>query len=149
MNRMLVATCTLLAALHAPASLEAQSRSTAPSSIEAARLVGTFNTAVALGRNSCTGVTVQPMPTIVTPTTMDTTIVLTHANISHRGSIKPSGVFHTSEISLGSAPTTYHVSMKGVFTSVDAFTALVTVREVTNGAERCSYEVQWVGTRAK
>lgn len=106
---------------------------------------GRYATAVELAENSCGSVTVQSMPTVITHRLGDTTITLTHGPLTHHAVLKPNGTFLTTPIKVGAAPGEVStVQVAGRFT-VRGFLASVSV-DVT-GARKCSYIVEWTGTR--
>ncbi len=106
---------------------------------------GTYATAVQLGENSCGGVTVQPMPTVVTHRLGDSVFTMVHGPLTHRGVLRPNGTFLTTPIKLGAAPgAVTTVQVAGRFTA-SGFTASVAVEE--RGPRTCSYIVYWTGTR--
>ena len=133
------------------APLDAQSsgsgRSRGDAVLRPALVAGSYDTAVELVSNSCGPVTVQPMPTTVKGGDTDSAVVLTHAGIAHQGTMDRKGAFQTSEIALGTGATTYRVAMRGKFASATNFSAVVTVRELNAGSEKCNYRVRWTGTR--
>ncbi len=107
---------------------------------------GRYATAVALGENSCGQVAVQSLPTVITHRLGDTTIVLVHGPLTYHAVLKPNGTFLSKPITLGATPgevTTVQVA--GRFTA-RGFLASVSV-DIT-GPRRCSYIVEWTGTRA-
>lgn len=106
---------------------------------------GRYTTAVELGENSCGVVTVQSLPTVITHRLGDTTIRLAHGPLTHHAVLKPNGTFLTTPIKIGAAPAEVTtVQVAGRFTA-RGFLASVAV-DVT-GPRKCSYIVQWTGTR--
>ncbi|MBA2291818.1 MAG: hypothetical protein H0W15_05100 [Gemmatimonadales bacterium] len=106
---------------------------------------GRYATAVQLGENSCGAVAVASMPTVITHRLGDTTITLAHGPLTHHAVLKPNGTFLTRPIRVGAAPGEVStVQVAGRFTA-RGFLASVSV-DVT-GPRKCSYIVEWTGTR--
>ena len=111
------------------------------------RVGGTYTTAVTLDANSCSGITVQPNPTIVAHNAGTTTLVLTHAGNAYSGTIQNNGTFTTTTKAIVAGTATHNLSIAGVFTRT-GFTATVTVDLTdTQGPVTCRYVVKWVGTK--
>lgn len=105
---------------------------------------GTYDTAVTLKENSCSGVTVQPNPTTVTHKPGEATLTLSHAGNDYPGTIDPDGSFETEPKVLPAGRYSVIVSIAGKF-SQTGFEADVKVDMKT--AAPCAYVVHWVGTK--
>ena len=107
---------------------------------------GTYNTAVTLQQNACTGITVQTFTTTVTHTPGATALTLTHAGNSYTGSVQPNGSFTTTPKAVGSATETHTLTIAGTF-STTAIDATVTANVQRTGSANCQYVVKWAGPR--
>lgn len=107
---------------------------------------GTYNTAVTLQQNGCTGITVQTFPTTVTHTPGATTLTLTHAGNSYTGTIQRNGTFATTPRAVGGGGETHTLTIAGTFTTT-AIDATVTADVQRTGSANCQYVVKWAGPR--
>jgi hypothetical protein len=107
---------------------------------------GRYATAVTLGTNSCTGVTVQPQPTTVTHTAGATSFSLAHGPLTYFGTLQSDGRFTTTPQSVSGGGATSTLRIAGQF-SRTGFTATVTVDQTGGTPATCTYVVQWVGTK--
>jgi hypothetical protein len=111
------------------------------------RVAGTYTTAVTLESSNCSGITVQPNPTIVAHTAGATAIVLTHAGNAYSGTVQNNGSFTTTTKAIVAGTATHNLSIAGTFNRT-GFTATVTVDLTdTQGPVACRYVVKWVGTK--
>jgi len=111
------------------------------------RVAGTYTTAVTLDANNCSGITVQPNPTIVAHTAGTTALVLTHAGNAYSGTIQNNGAFTTTTKAIVAGTATHNLSIAGVFARTGS-TATVTVDLTdTQGPVTCRYVVKWIGTK--
>ncbi|HVF40427.1 MAG TPA: hypothetical protein VM939_11035 [Gemmatimonadaceae bacterium] len=115
---------------------------------EVLRLAGTYATAVSLTQNSCgSGITVQPLPTVVTHTPGGTAVSLQHGPLTHTGTVSAAGAFTTqANVVADPATGTSTLTIAGQF-SLTGFVADVMVNVARNVGGACSYTVRWVGTK--
>lgn len=110
-------------------------------------IAGTYQTAVSITSNSCTGIAVSPNPTRISHSAGATTFTLTHANNTYNGTLGANNTFTTSSKSIVAGSATHTLSIAGQFTT-DAFTATVTVNVTGSGnGAPCTYVVHWDGTK--
>jgi len=107
---------------------------------------GTYNTAVTLQQNGCTGITVQTFPTTVTHTPGASTLTLTHAGNSYTGTVQRNGTFSTTARAVGGGTETHTLTIAGTF-STTAIDATVTADVQRTGSPNCQYIVKWAGPR--
>lgn len=107
---------------------------------------GTYDTAVTLTQNSCTGITVQRNATTVTHTPAATTLTLTHAGNAYSGTVQRNGAFATTPKPVTAGTETHTLTITGTFTTtaIDATVAVVVQRA---GAPNCDYTVKWAGAK--
>jgi len=110
------------------------------------RVGGTYDTAVTLGTNTCTGITVQPMPTSVAHTPGATALTLTHASQTYTGTVARDGTFTTEPHDVGTPAMLHTLTIAGQF-STTGFQATVDASVSENGVHQCDYVVSWVGTK--
>lgn len=107
---------------------------------------GTYATAVALRSSTCSGIGVQPNPTIVTHQAGQSSLGLRHANIDYTGTVDADGTFRTTPKPVNAGNATHTLTISGKF-GTRSFAALVSVVVTTPGAADCTYTVDWTGTR--
>jgi hypothetical protein len=113
----------------------------------ASAIAGTYQTAVTLTSNSCTGIVVQNNPTTVAHTSGATTFTLTHAGLAYNGTLGPSNSFSTAPKPIEAGSVTHTLTIVGSF-GTNAFTADVTANVTgTGNGEPCQYVVRWVGSK--
>jgi hypothetical protein len=114
---------------------------------EQLHVAGTYSTAVSLTENTCTGISVSPLPTTVAHTPGSTVVSLTHGPLTHAGTITTAGAFTTAPRTVGDpgGPQST-LSITGLFTT-GGFTADVAVAVTSSTAPACAYKVRWVGTK--
>ena len=136
----------LLLPLLLAAALPACSGTTDPS-IEQIHVAGTYGTVVTLTENTCTGITVQSLPTSVAHTEGSTSLTLTHGPLTYTGTLTTAGAFTTTPRTVGDpgGPQST-LSIAGQF-STTGFVADVTVTVTSSTAPNCGYKVHWVGTK--
>ena len=134
-----------LAALALPLALLACSSTTPPGS-EGSAIAGTYATAVTLTQSTCTGITVQPNPTVIAHTAGSTTFTLTHAGQTYTGTLAANDAFTTAPRTIGTGATASRITIAGTFQGT-GFTADVQVEQGTGTPQACAYTVHWVGTR--
>ena len=101
---------------------------------------GTYQTQVTLlPGNTCSGVTVQGNPTIVTQNPGAQTLSIRHASINTTGNIDSTAHFATYPTTVSS----FTVTITGQF-SLTGLDATVTL---TQAQPPCQYMVHWVGTK--
>ena len=101
---------------------------------------GTYQTQVTLlPGNTCSGVTVQDNPTIVTQNPGAQTLLIRHASINTTGNIDSTAHFATYPTPV----STFTVTITGQF-SLTGLDATVTL---TQAQPPCQYMVHWVGTK--
>ena len=113
---------------------------------DALRVAGTYPTAVSLGPNTCTGITVQPMTTQVSHAPGATVLSLVHAGQTYSGTVARDGTFATTPHSVGTAAELHTLTIAGQF-STTGFEATVDASVSANGVHQCDYVVNWVGTK--
>lgn len=114
-------------------------------STQVSPLAGTYQTAVTLTSNSCSGITVQNNPTTVTHAVGATTFSMAHAGQSYSGTLGANNTFTTAPNSIPVGAATHTLTIAGQFTT-NGFTADVTAN-VAGGGAACQYVVRWVGTK--
>ena len=110
------------------------------------QVAGTYDTAVTLTQNTCTGITVQRFSTSVTHTPGATTLTLTHAGNSYSGTVQRSGAFSTTPKAVGSGSEIHTLTIAGTF-STTAIDATVTADVQRTGSANCQYTVKWAGAK--
>lgn len=135
-----------LVAIAACARHQASQVATNPTKLMVA---GTYDTQVSLiaGKNTCGSVTVEPNLTTVIQDAGATSLTLTHAGTTYRGSISPAASFSTEPTILDFSGTRYVISIGGQF-SVAGFDATVHVVVQANNTAPCTYDVHWVGSKS-
>ena len=115
---------------------------------EVLRVAGTYTTQVSLTANTCTGITVQSLPTTVAHTAGATTLSLTHGPLTYTGAVAVTGAFTTSPnvIQDPAAGMQTTLTIAGQF-STSGFVADVTANVVRTTPPNCAYTVHWVGTK--
>jgi len=107
---------------------------------------GSYQTRVALvPGGTCSGVTVEDAVTTVDHVPGGGTLTLTHAGVTHSGTVDASARFQTAARTVVVGAATYRITLAGQF-SVSGFEATATV-EQTSG-ETCAYSVEWLGTKS-
>ena len=109
-------------------------------------VAGTYGTQVTLSDNTCTGVTVMPLPTTVTHAAGATTFSLQHGPLTYSGSLTSAGAFTTAPRVIQDGGTQTTITIAGSFTTT-GFIADVTVAIVNATPPNCGYKVHWVGTK--
>ena len=137
-----VATIALAAAL-LPAC--GGSSSSGPSSTDL-RVAGTYDTAVTLTQNACTGIVVQRNATTVAHTPGATTLTITHAGNAYSGTVQRNGAFSTTPKAVGGGGETHTLTITGTFTTT-AIDATVTAVVQRTGSADCQYTVKWAGPK--
>lgn len=110
------------------------------------RVAGTYDTAVTIQQNACTGITVQRFNTTVTHTPGATTLTLTHAGNAYTGTVQRNGTFSTTPKAVGGASETHTLTIAGTFTTT-AMDATVTSDVQRPGSATCQYVVKWAGPK--
>ena len=138
--------CGFLLPIILAALIPACSSTTEPVDAEL-HVAGTYATAVTLTENSCSGITVQPLPTTVAHAAGSTSLTLTHGPLAHTGTISSAGAFTTTPRTVGDpgGPQST-LSIAGQF-SVTGFIADVSVSVTSSVSPNCAYKVHWVGTK--
>ena len=107
---------------------------------------GSYDTRVALlPGGTCSGVTVEDASPPSTTRPGASTLRLTHADVSHSGTVDASARFQTTARTVVVGPATYRITLAGQF-SVSGFAATATVEQTSAAA--CAYSVQWLGTKS-
>ena len=107
---------------------------------------GSYETRVALlPGGTCSAVTVEDAVTTVDHVPGAGTLRLTHAGVSHSGTVDASARFQTTARTVEVGAATFRITLTGQF-SVSGFEATATV-EQTSG-ETCAYSVEWLGTKS-
>jgi hypothetical protein len=118
-----------------------------PGNTTASPIAGTYQTAVSLTSNTCSGITVQPSPTIVTHTAGATGFTMSHAGTSYTGTLAANNSFTTAAKAIPAGSVTHTLSVAGQF-ATNGFTADVTANVTGSGnGAPCQYVVRWVGTK--
>src|SRR6185503_11805345 len=90
------------------------------------QVAGTYDTAVELAENTCSGISVASQPTMVAHGAGSTRVSLTHAGATYSGTLGTDGSFSTDPVSLPDGQgATSTVQISGRFT-LTGFTATVT-----------------------
>lgn len=112
------------------------------------RVAGTYTTAVSLTENSCgSGITVQPLATVVTHAAGAAALGLQHGPLNYTGTVTTAGAFTTQPNVVQDAGVQSTLNIAGQF-STTGFIADVTVDVVQSSAPTsCRYKVHWVGTK--
>ena len=112
------------------------------------RVGGTYPTAVSLTQNTCTGITVQPLPTVVTHAEGSGTLSIQHGPVTYSGSVGPAGAFTTTPVTVqgAGAGDRTTLSIAGQF-SATGFVADVSAAVTLSNVPSCTYTVHWVGTK--
>jgi hypothetical protein len=108
------------------------------------KVAGTYNTAVTLQQNGCTGITVQTFKTTVAHTPGATTLTLTHAGNTYSGTVQRTGAFVTTPKAVGGGAEIHTLTIAGTF-STTAMDATVTADVQRTGSANCQYTVKWAG----
>jgi hypothetical protein len=110
-------------------------------------LAGTYQTAVSLTSNTCTGISVQNNPTTVVHAPGATTFTMSHAGQTYTGALGTNNAFTTQPKPIEAGSVTHTLTIAGQFTT-NGFTADVTVNVTgTGNGAPCQYVVRWVGTK--
>lgn len=110
-------------------------------------IAGNYQTAVSLTSNSCTGIVVQPNPTLVSHTAGATAFTMTHAGTEYQGTLAANNSFTTAARAIPAGTVTHTLTISGQFTT-NGFTADVTVNVTgTGNGAPCQYVVRWVGSK--
>jgi hypothetical protein len=116
-------------------------------SAQVSAIAGTYQTAVSLTSNTCTGITVQNNPTTVAHTSGSASLTLTHAGQTYNGTLASNNSFTTQAKAIVVGTVTHTLTIAGQFTT-NGFTADVTVPVTgTGNGAPCQYVVRWVGTK--
>jgi len=110
------------------------------------RVAGTYDTAVTLQQNSCTGIAVQSFTTTVSHTPGASTLTLTHNGNAYSGTVQRNGSFTTTPKAVGGGGETHTLTISGSFTTT-AIDATVTADVQRTGSPNCQYTVKWVGPK--
>ena len=121
------------------------SSSSGPSPTEL-RVAGTYDTAVTLQQNGCTGITVQRFSTSVTHTPGSSSLTVTHAGNSYTGMVQRNGSFVTIPKAVGGASETHTLTITGTFTTTTIDATVVAVVQRPGSAD-CQYTVKWAGPK--
>ena len=105
---------------------------------------GTYATEVTLLSSTCSGITVETRPTVVTHTPGATAVTLTHASRPFPGSVANDGAFSTTPVTVSAGGTTSSITIIGTFT-ITAVEARVDV--AVSAATPCTYAVRWAGPK--
>ncbi|MGZ6069759.1 MAG: hypothetical protein ACXWK8_01005 [Myxococcaceae bacterium] len=107
---------------------------------------GSYDTRVALlPGGTCSGVTVEDAVTTVDHVPGASSLRLTHAGLSHSGTVDALARFQTTARTVVVGPATFRITLAGQF-SVFGFEATATVEQTSPAA--CAYSVQWLGTKS-
>jgi len=120
--------------------------STDPTPSNELQVGGTYNTAVTLQQNGCTGITVQTFATTVTHSAGASTLTLTHAGNAYSGTVQRNGAFSTTPKAVGGGGETHTLTIAGSFTTT-AIDATVTAVVQRTGQAECTYTVKWAGPK--
>ena len=109
---------------------------------------GTYATQVSLTQNSCTGITVQSLPTNVGHAAGATTLSVQHGPLTYTGTVTSSGSFTTAPnvVQDPAAGMQTTLTIAGQF-STTGFVADVTANVQKNTPPDCAYTVHWIGTK--
>ena len=91
------------------------------------RVAGTYDTAVTLQQNGCTGITVQRFATTVSHTPGASTLTVTHASNAYSGTVQRNGAFATTPKAVGGASETHTLTITGTFTTTAIDATVVAV----------------------
>jgi len=119
--------------------------SAGPSSTDL-RVAGTYDTAVTLQQNNCTGITVQRFTTTVAHTPGASTLTLTHASNTYSGTVQRNGTFATTPKAVGGGSEIHTLTITGTFTAT-AIDATVSAEVQRTGSANCTYTVKWAGAK--
>lgn len=107
---------------------------------------GSYDTRVTLlPGGTCSGVTVEDAVTSVDHVPGASSLSLTHAGVSHSGTVDASARFRTTARSVMVGSATFRITLAGQF-SVSGFEATATVEQTSPVA--CAYSVRWLGTKS-
>jgi len=107
---------------------------------------GSYPTQVLLLPGStCTDAVVQDAVTTVTQSPGATTLTLSHAGISHSGTVDRAGNFQTTPTTVTVSPASFRLTIAGHFT-LNGLEATVTVEQLQPTS--CGYSVGWTGTKS-
>jgi hypothetical protein len=110
------------------------------------RVAGTYDTAVTLQQNGCTGITVQRFTTVVAHVPGATTLTLTHAGNTYSGTVQRNGAFATTPKAVGTGAEIHTLTIAGTF-STTAIDATVSADVQRTGSANCQYTVKWAGPK--
>ncbi len=115
---------------------------------EVLRVGGTYTTQVSLTQNTCTGLTVQPLQTVVGHTPGATSLSVQHGPVNYTGTVTAAGAFSTTPATVqgAGAGDRTTLSVAGQF-STTGFIADVTAAVTLSNVPACNYTVRWVGTK--
>src|SRR5688572_7367409 len=91
------------------------------------RVAGTYDTAVTLQQNGCTGITVQRFATTVAHVPGSSSLTITHAGNSYTGIVQRTGGFATTPKAVGGASETHTLTIAGTFTTTAIDATVVAV----------------------
>jgi len=107
---------------------------------------GSYGTGVTLlPGGTCSAVTVEDAVTIVDHVPGASSLSLTHAGLTHSGTVDASARFQTTARTVEVGPATVRITLAGQF-SLSGFEATATVEQTTPAA--CAYSVRWLGTKS-
>jgi hypothetical protein len=107
---------------------------------------GSYETRVTLlPGGTCSGVTVEDAVTSVDHVPGASSLMLTHAGVSHPGTVDALARFQTTPRSVVVGTATFRITLAGQF-SVSGFEATATVEQTSPVA--CAYSVRWLGTKS-
>ncbi len=112
------------------------------------RVGGTYSTAVTLTQNTCTGITVQSLSTVVNHAEGSANLSLQHGPVTYQGTVAAAGAFTTAPVTVqGAGPgDRTSLSITGQF-SATGFVADVSAAVTLSNVPSCTYTVHWVGTK--
>ncbi len=107
---------------------------------------GSYDTRVTLlPGGTCSGVTVEDAVTSVDHAPGASSLRLTHAGVSHSGTVDASARFQTTARTVAVGPATFRITLAGQF-SITGLEAMATVEQTSPVA--CAYSVRWLGTKS-
>jgi hypothetical protein len=110
------------------------------------RVAGTYDTAVTIQQDGCSGTTVRRFVTTVAHAPGATTLTVTHAGNDYVGAVQRNGAFTTSPKVFNGPGETQTFTIAGTF-SATAIDALVTASVQRTTGANCQYLVRWAGPK--
>lgn len=110
------------------------------------RVAGTYDTAVTVQQDGCSGTTVQRFVTTVAHAPGATSLTVTHAGNDYVGTVQRDGAFTAGPKVFNGPGETHTLTIAGTF-STTAMDAVVTANVQRTAGANCQYLVRWAGPK--